>query len=87
MSEPVLRSPLLGSVAHKAAQIAKAALPAAEAAADVVAKRRAICAACPTKATRTIPVMGTTVDVCSACGCPIQRKTARADSQCPQSKW
>ncbi len=68
-------------------QLVSAMLPAASATPDVVAHRRAICAACPTKATRTIPVLGTTVDVCNACGCPIQRKTERANSTCPQSKW
>lgn len=67
-------------------QLVSAMLPAASATPDVVAHRRAICAACPMKGTRKFSVVGT-MEVCNACGCPIQRKTARADSQCPQSKW
>jgi rRNA maturation endonuclease Nob1 len=72
---------------HKGAAIVKAALPAAQADQQVTAHRRAVCAACPEKITRTLPIINSTMDVCKACGCPIERKTARADSRCPLSKW
>lgn len=83
---PVRVPPVRTSPLQRGVQMLKAALPAPSATPEVTAQRRAICAGCDQRQVRKMPVVGEFA-VCGACGCPIDRKTARADSQCPLKKW
>ena len=72
--------PLLVQAANYAAStIAHVAAGMPKADDDEVRRRLAICEACES--------YDAAKKRCTACGCPVRRKSKRADSECPLHKW
>jgi hypothetical protein len=70
-----------GQIAHGAAGLAKAALGINRADDAAIARRQAICNACP----EVIVTLG--IRRCRVCRCVLAAKTANADEKCPLEKW